>query len=225
MAHAGPQREPEATTDCPAAIEDWHVPVGWQALSARFTEVGPGQADPFVERVYARFEQEGREPIALYRTLAGVPWLLAAYNDFAVALRREPVLSRALRELVILRAAQLTQSDYEWAHHRPMAAAAGVRDDQIAKLQDWHSSDLFDARQRAALTCVERIHTLNLDARAFALVRSTFSNEEAIELIAVCAFYEMVPRLIQAFGLSVEGAYAGFAEDAPSAARHRDTGD
>jgi alkylhydroperoxidase family enzyme len=194
-------------------------------LTARFTEVGPGRSDPSVERVYARFEQEGREPIALYRTLAGVPWLLAAYNDFAVALRREPVVSRALRELVILRAAQLTQSDYEWAHHRPMAATAGVRDDQIARLQDWRSSDLFDARQRAALTCVERIHALDLDAEAFALVRSAFSSEEAIELIVVCAFYEMVPRLIQAFGLGVEAAYAGFAEDAPSTIRHEDTGD
>jgi alkylhydroperoxidase family enzyme len=194
-------------------------------LTGRFAEVGPGHSDASVERVYARFEQEGREPISLYRTLAGVPWLLAAYNDFAVALRQEPVLSRALRELVILRAAQLTQSDYEWTHHRPMAATAGVRDDQIARLQDWRESALFDARERAALTCVERIHALDLDAEGFALVRSAFSSEEAIELIAVCAFYEMVPRLIQAFGLSVEDPYVGSARDAPSTIRQEDTGD
>jgi alkylhydroperoxidase family enzyme len=175
--------------------------------------------------VYARFEQEGRQPIALYRTLAGVPWLLAAYNDFAVSLRREPTLSRPLRELVILRAAQLTRSDYEWTHHRPMATSAGVPEGKIARLHDWGSSDLFDARERAALSCVERIHALDLDADAFALVRSTFSSEEAIELIAVCAFYEMVPRLIQAFGLTAESAYAGFGKDAPSTIRREDAGD
>ena len=188
-------------------------------MTGRFAEIGPGGSDPLVGRVYARFEREGRPPIALYRTLAGVPWLLEAYNRFAVSLRREPTLGRDLRELVILRGAQLTGSDYEWTHHRPMAIAAGVAEGKITRLHEWRSSDLFDARERAALSCVESIHALHLDDETFGSARSMFSEQEAIELIAVCAFYEMVARLIQAFGVTVEAAYAGFAHDAPSRLR------
>lgn len=185
-------------------------------MTERFVQVGPGGSDPSVDRVYARFEQEGRQPIALYRILAGVPWLLEAYNDFAVSLRGEASLPRALRELVILRAAQLTRSDYEWTHHRAMAATAGVPENKIAQLDAWRSSTLFDHRERAALTCVERVHRLDLDSDAFEAVRGMFSDAEMIELIAVCAFYEMVARLIQALGVEVERGYAEFGADAPS---------
>jgi alkylhydroperoxidase family enzyme len=185
-------------------------------MPGRFAQIGPGGSDPVVEQVYARFEREGREPIALYRTLAGMPWLLEAYNGLAVALRREPALGRALRELVILRGAQLTGSDYEWTHHRPMAVAAGVAEDKITRLHEWRSSDLFDARERAALSCLESVHAVDLDDETFESVRGMFSEQEAIELIAVCAFYEMVARLIQAFGVTIEAAYADFAHDAPS---------
>ncbi|HEX4865930.1 MAG TPA: carboxymuconolactone decarboxylase family protein [Acidimicrobiales bacterium] len=185
-------------------------------MPGRFTQIGLGGSDPLVDQVYARFEREGREPIALYRTLAGVPWLLEAYNGLAVALRREPTLGRALRELVILRGSQLTGSDYEWTHHRPMAVAAGVAEEKITRLHGWRSSDLFEARERAALNCLESVHTVDLDDETFESVRRMFSEQEAIELIAVCAFYEMVARFIQALGVTVEAAYADFAHDAPS---------
>ncbi len=45
--------------------------------------------------------------------------LISAYSSEA----KSP---RALRELMILRGAQIMGADYEWTHHVPMARAAGV---------------------------------------------------------------------------------------------------
>ena len=65
-------------------------------------------ADDVTASVFAAFHAEGREPIALYRALANAPILLRSYSTLARALRHDAVTDRCLRELVILRTAQLT---------------------------------------------------------------------------------------------------------------------
>ena len=171
--------------------------------------------DTAVRSVFDRFAAEGREPIALYRVLAAAPWLLAAYNGLAVAMRHEATLPRGLRELAILRGAQLAGSDYEWSHHVPMARAAGVPESQLSRLHAWRTSPDFDARERAALTCVEAVHDATMGDDDFALLRASFSEAETVELVGVCAFYEMVARLIQAFGIEVEPSYARHLDEVP----------
>jgi 4-carboxymuconolactone decarboxylase len=77
----------------------------------------------------ARFEpaQERRivelwgTPPNLYRALANHPQLLGAWTEFSKTMRHDTRTPRALRELVILRGAQLARSEYEWAQHLPMA--------------------------------------------------------------------------------------------------------
>ncbi|HWT92650.1 MAG TPA: carboxymuconolactone decarboxylase family protein [Solirubrobacteraceae bacterium] len=181
----------------------------------RIPERALEDADPVVQAVFQRFAGEGREPIALYRVLAAAPWLLDAYNAFAVAMRHEATLSRALRELVILRTSQLAGSDYEWSHHVPMARAAGVPDAKIRALGTWRAAGDFDRRERAALGCAEAVHGARMDAEGFALVRGSFSEAESVELVGVCAFYAMVGRLVQAFDVDVEPAYAPHLREMP----------
>jgi alkylhydroperoxidase family enzyme len=88
--------------------------------------LGHGPVAGLTAAVFETFAREGHEPIDLYRALANSPGLLRAYATLARSLRYEAETPRPLRELVILRTAQLTGSPYEWAHHRPMAVAAGV---------------------------------------------------------------------------------------------------
>jgi hypothetical protein len=71
--------------------------------------------------------------------------------DFAYTLPGSCTTPRTLRELMSLRTAQLAQSRYEWQQHRIMACDAGVPEEQVAALENWQHSSLFDARERAAL--------------------------------------------------------------------------
>lgn len=176
-------------------------------LVSRLPPVGDDSDNEIVASVFGRFREEGREPIALYRALAHSPKLLRAYSGLATALRYEGQTPRALRELAILRTAQLIGSAYELAHHLPMARAAGVRDAQIAALADWTASDEFDARERAALRAAEEVHACAVSDEGFAELERSFSDGEIVEVLLLLSFYQAVARLIDGLGLEVEPEY------------------
>jgi alkylhydroperoxidase family enzyme len=181
-------------------------------------------ADEVTAAVFDTFREEGREPIALYRALAHSPLMLRAYAGLARGLRYEAQTPRALRELMILRTAQLTGSEYEWAHHRAMAAANDVPEEKVRMLAEWRSSTLYDERERAALRCVEEIHDVALSDEAFAELERVMGAPSTVELVLLVAFYEAVARMIQALGLEVEPAYQHFLgsvgrDDAPATPR------
>ena len=170
-------------------------------------------ADPITAEVFEVFAREGREPIALYRVLAHSPRMLRAYSGLAQGLRYEAATPRALRELMILRTAQLTGSEYEWAHHRVMAEAAGLEIEKVAALRDWRTSPWFDPAERAALRCVEEMHEIGLTDDAFADVEAAMGASATVELVLLSAFYQAVARIIQAFGLEVEAPYRPYLGD------------
>ena len=178
-------------------------------------------ADEVTAAVFETFRREGRDPIALYRALAHSPLMLRAYAGLAQGLRYEAQTPRALRELMILRTAQLTGSEYEWAHHRAMAAANDVPEEKVRALAAWRSSTLFDERERAALRSVEEIHDVALSDEAFAELERAMGTPATVELVLLTAFYEAVARIIQALGLEVEPVYQQFLgsaerDDAPA---------
>ena len=120
-------------------------------------------------------------------------------------MRYEAETPRALRELVILRVAQLTASEYEWAHHRAMAEANGV------PRREGRGARRLALRERAstsasvaALGCVDEIHAIALSDDAFAALERSVGQSAAVELVLLVSFYECVARMIQAFGLEVE---------------------
>ena len=121
-------------------------------------------------------------------------------------LRHEARTPRALRELVILRGAQLTRSEYEWAQHLPMARKAGVREAQIAALARWRSSKEFDAREKAALALAEAVTAGRVGERVYAEASKHFDHADYVELCLVAAFYAMVGRMIDALGVQLEPA-------------------
>jgi len=176
----------------------------------RLPLLGAEPEDEITAEVFETFRTEGRDPIALYRVLAHSPKMLRAYAGLARGLRYEAQTPRSLRELMILRTAQLTGSEYEWAHHRAMAAANGVPEEKVAQLASWADSARFDPAERAALRCVDEIHAVALSDAAFAALESAIGPAATVELILLASFYEAVARIIQALGLVVEPAYEAY---------------
>ena len=169
-------------------------------------------ADDVVAPVFDRFHAEGREPIALYRALANAPLLLRSYSALAQSLRHDTVTDRRLRELVILRTAQLTRSAYEWSHHVPMATAAGSPAEQIRALASWEQSSEFDERERAALRCAEEVHALGVTDHTFRELERVLGTTGALEIVLTASFYQAVARMLQALDVEIEPAYRSEAE-------------
>ena len=147
----------------------------------------------------------GGRVLNLYRVLGNQPRLLEAWIDFAYTLRRACTTSRVLRELMILRTAQLARSDYEWHQHRIMARDAGVPDEKVAELAKWRESALFDAREQAALALTEAVVAGHVDDATYATAARQFNPGELIELILTASFYVMVPRILDAIAVTTEG--------------------
>jgi alkylhydroperoxidase family enzyme len=77
-----------------------------------------------ISRISAR--RAPRPLQALDLTLLHSPPVADGWNAFLGAVRTKTLLSPALRELAICRVAVCNQAWYEWAHHAPLASAAGL---------------------------------------------------------------------------------------------------
>lgn len=144
-------------------------------------------------------ERRGGQVNNLYRCLGNQPVLLRAWTDFAWTLRADCETPRTLRELLILRAAQLTSSQYLWNDHVGFGRHAGLSDVQIQALSSWRRSDMFDARERAALELAEQlVVTGRVSDDSLAVLESYFSPPEIVELAMTVGFYSMVPRVLDA---------------------------
>src|SRR4051812_17147655 len=136
-----------------------------------------------------RLEELWGTPPNLYRCLANHPHLVAAWSDFSKALRHDSRTPRALRELVILRGAQLLRSEYEWAQHLKMARNAGISEEKIQQLSAWRDSGLFDAREKAALALAEAVTHGRVSDEVYAEVMRHFDHHDYVELSITAAFY------------------------------------
>jgi 4-carboxymuconolactone decarboxylase len=157
--------------------------------------------DPALQQ---RLEELWGKPVNLYRALGNHPALTAAWTEFANAIRHDSRTPRALRELMILRTAQIARSEYEWAHHLRMARKADVDEAKIAALAGWRTAKIFDARERAALALTEAVMACNVTDEVHAEVKEHFSDAEFVELSLTAGFYAMVSRMLDAMRVELD---------------------
>jgi alkylhydroperoxidase family enzyme len=151
-----------------------------------------------------RLEELWGDPPNLYRALGNHPALCAAWTEFARAIRYESKMPRELRELMILRGAQVMRSEYEWAQHLKMARKAGVREAQIAALATWRDSKQFDEREQAALELAAAVTRGEVSDAVYARASRHFDHATYVELALVAAFYAMVARMLDAMRVELE---------------------
>jgi len=173
---------------------------------SRLQMVSTEPEDPALRQMFDEVRARGIALPNLYRVLGNAPPLLRAWLDFAWPLRLQAKTPRGLRELLILRGAQLSGARYEWVHHVAMARSAGVTQAQIDALAGWEHSALFDAREQAVLRLAEEV-TRGPGAEPAcieALRQQAFSDADIVELTLTASFYVCVARLLQSLDVELE---------------------
>ncbi|MDQ1361595.1 MAG: hypothetical protein QOJ44_1972 [Acidimicrobiaceae bacterium] len=141
----------------------------------------------------------------LYAMLANAPDLLAAWVDFAWTLRAVPESDRGLRELAIMRVAQLTGSEYEWQAHWVMATGAGVAVEKLNALRDWRSSGAYSDDERLVLEAAESLtETGELSATTRRQLVARFGEQQTVEVVLTIAFYSCVRRVLGGLGVPLD---------------------
>jgi 4-carboxymuconolactone decarboxylase len=178
---------------------------------ARVGYVATTEAQGDAREVFAKMEQRGSGVLNLHRALANSPSMLRNFMRMGNSLLFHGVLPPALRELAVLRIAQMAGAGYEWAHHVPIARQVGVTEEQVARLGSWTTSAHFDERERAVLRYTEAVtSTVAVPDEVFREVRAHTNEAEVVELTLVAGYWGMVARLLVALEIDLEASFAQY---------------
>lgn len=160
---------------------------------------------------YADTDNEATRPLAqrivaergsilhLYQMLLHSPPVAQGWLGYLTAIRQQSTLSGAVREMVIIRVAQLNRAPYEADQHIPIALKEGVPAEKLDALEHWADSTLFDATERAVLAYTDAMtRNVQVDDAVFASVAEAYAPQQLVELTATIAAYNMVSRFLEA---------------------------
>ncbi len=144
--------------------------------------------------------------VNIFRILLHLGESYAPLLKFGGKILTRQKLSPILRELAILRVAKLSDTEYEWVHHRAHALRDGVTEAQIQAIDQGHVTDpCFDEVEKAVLAFVDQV-VLNVrpSDQALAAVRAGLSTQEVVELTLTIGFYMLVARLMETTGVDMD---------------------
>ena len=146
----------------------------------------------------------GTPPLNLFLVLGRHRRLFRGWLRFAGRLMPGGRLPRRETELVILRVAHLRGCDYEFEHHRRLAARAGVTEAEIARLTRAADAE-WSPRELAILDAVDAMHHAgDISDAAWDALRSHLDERAAIELVLLAAHYEMLATTIAALRVPLD---------------------
>jgi alkylhydroperoxidase family enzyme len=171
---------------------------------ARLPYVDPDQApEPVADALRALPSEVG-----ILHLVAHAETCLRPYLRLGQAILTSLALDAVLRELAILRTAQLTGVDYEWTQHERLARLFGVPDDKIAALRDGVvDGPMFTSTEQRVLSFTTAVVVDgDVDDALFAAVAEDLSPREIVELTLAIGFYLMLGRVMNVTRVDPEPA-------------------
>lgn len=152
----------------------------------------PPSATPEDAAVVARIKsRRAPKPLqSLDLALLHSPPVADGWNSFLGAIRERTSLAADVRELAICRVAVCNEAWYEWDHHAPLAAEAGVSPaglDAVKrhKVEGMDRPDELDDRQWAVLLYTDEMtRNVHVKSQTFDLLHTLFSNRQVVEITA-----------------------------------------
>jgi AhpD family alkylhydroperoxidase len=115
----------------------------------------------------------------------GQAWL--AFNQ---VLAGETALDVRLRELIVLRVAWRTRSEYEWAQHTRIGHHAGLTVEQLHAIPAGAGAEVWTSVERSVLAATdEMVDGYRIDDSTWARLAEHFSDGELVELLFVAGAY------------------------------------
>jgi alkylhydroperoxidase family enzyme len=165
----------------------------------------PQPLDPILQEMFAKRRAQGGDIINLQIATGHAPRFTRAASTMAFTIRFDAKTPRRLRELIILRTAQIVGSTYEVNQHIPLMKMCGYSDAQIAALPQWQASRLFDDKERATLGYVEQMaHGGDVDDPTFATLQKFYTPQEIVEITYMVGSYYANGLLTKALRIEVE---------------------
>lgn len=135
----------------------------------------------------------GTEPPAIFLTLGRHRRLFWGWLHFAGTLMPGGRLARRETELVILRVATLSGSDYELTQHRRLGRRAGLSPAEIDLVADGPDAAGWSDRERLLLAATDELHHCrDLTDETWLALRGVLAERDCLELLLLVGHYEML---------------------------------
>lgn len=142
-----------------------------------------------------------------FRSLAHHPDLVRQLYGLLTMLATRNKLDARLRELMIMRIAWTTGSEYEWfQHYRIATTQAGLTPEEVVAVRDWRKSALLGQAERAVLAAVDDTREYGKVSDAVWAECEQALREPAvlIEMVVAIANWIMFSQLLQSLRVSLE---------------------
>jgi alkylhydroperoxidase family enzyme len=134
-----------------------------------------------------------REPPHVFTTLARHRRLFRRWLWFAGALMPRGTLPRRDTELVILRVAHNTGSEYEREQHEKIGRDVGMSAEEVARVREGAGALGWSGRQAVLIEATDALHAHQwIGDELWARLRAKFDERELIELCMLVGHYEML---------------------------------
>jgi AhpD family alkylhydroperoxidase len=137
--------------------------------------------------------------------------LLLGISAAGFAVDKSRVLPARLKELAMLRSAQLTECEWCLDFGSKLAQRAGVPAEDLRELSRWRTSGRFDDLDRLVLEYAEGMtHTpVQVSDELFARLREHFDDPQIVQLTMAIALENLYNRSNHALGIESQGFSEG----------------
>ena len=174
----------------------------------RVSLVEKDQAHPIIREMFQKWEDQGVPIDNIFKVTGHCPYIGRNFMRLANSILQGEELPAKLRELAILRVGNLTQAEYEFAHHTQIGLQAGVSQKQIDEISKWATSAEFNDQERAVLAYTDQVTAdIRVKDETFAKLKGFLSEHAIVELTAVIGFYNMACRFLVALQVELEPGF------------------
>jgi uncharacterized peroxidase-related enzyme len=174
---------------------------------ATISMVDDANATPEAREIFKHVEAAmGRVP-NLARVVAHSPPILGAFMQLAGVVAMPHKVPMDLKELAVLRVAELNGCPYCAGMHKPMMRQMGIAEEKISSISERRIKvGVFSELESAILQLADEM-TEDVAAKpeTVARIREKFGEDGAVELMMTIAFYNLMTRLTDTSGVPLEG--------------------
>ena len=178
----------------PIPVEEWS-----DEARAALDEHMPGAARQFLSGAPDAPRIPNVLAVLMHHPRLAGPWL--TYNG---VLLNTPTLDARLRELMILRVAWRTRSEYEWVQHVRLGRRLGITDEEIEAIADadgheWMplEADLLDATNQL-------IDQYRISDETWVRLSQQLDERQLVEAVFTVGTYTCLSMAFKSFGLALD---------------------
>jgi len=178
--------------------------------SPRIPPLSADQQDEVTSELLTSASVPGGQASNIFTTLVRHPGLFRRWLPFGGKLLSGKLPARE-RELLILRTGWRCGSEYEWGQHVVIGKAAGLTDEDIARVRSGPEASGIDPFDATLLRAADELHDDNCISDAtWTALAGRYDERQLIEVPMLVGHYHLVAFTLNSLGVQREPGVPGF---------------